>query len=175
MYNLNQTFMEKKKGTKKTNGSQLIVVPKRQVEVTHHDQTPNDLLALAIQNNLDIDKLERLMIMQEKYQAKQAEKLYFEAFGKFQSIAPELVKNKSVSFPHREGDGKTEYKYQELGDIPKHIRQPLADCGLSYRWDQHDDKDDITVTCIISHTSGHQEKSQPLSGKADTSGKKNII
>ena len=48
--------------------------------LTVHEQTPSDLLALAVKNNLDIEKLERLMIMQEKWEANQARKLFFQAF-----------------------------------------------------------------------------------------------
>lgn len=161
---------KQKQKTKPQNGLAII-----KEEPRHYDQTPTDLIAMAIANNLDIDKLERLMVMQEKWQAKQAEKLFFEAFGKFQSIIPELKKNKEVKFDHKEGGGSTNYKYQELADIALHIRQPLADCGLSYRWDQKEEAGVISVTCILAHTSGHQERSQPLSGAYDTSGKKNVI
>lgn len=150
----------------KTNGTLVKV---------HHEPTPTDLIQLGLQNNVDLDRLDRLMKMQREWEERKARKSFFEAFGKFQSIAPDLVKNKQVKFDHKEGGGKTEYKYQELGDIAKHIRPALAEVGLSYRWDQHEDGAKITVWCIISHIDGHEEKSQPLSGDYDTSGKKNLI
>lgn len=155
--------------------SQSVAVIKEGETAIYREQTPNDLIALAIDKNLDIEKLQKLMEMQEKWQAKQAERSYFEAFGKFQAIAPELIKNKQVKYDHKDGGGQTNYKYQELGDIAKHIREPLAECGLSYRWDQKEEGKIITVWCIISHTGGHQERSQPLQGEYDTSGKKNSI
>lgn len=136
---------------------------------------PMGLIQLALANNADIEKLERLMAMQEKWEARKAKEAFNQAFTEFQSIAPDLVKNKQVSFDHREGTGKTEYRYQELGDIAKHIRAALAKTGLSYSWEQKEEGKVITVWCTISHVGGHEKKSEPLTGEYDTSGKKNNI
>lgn len=138
--------------------------------------TPDNLLARAIDKGItDLAQLEKLIEMVTRWEARKARQEYFAAFSKFQSIAPDLVKNKQVSFPHKQGDGKTEYKFQELGDIAKHIRGPLADCGLGYKWEQIESGNQITVTCIITHSSGHEERGQPLSGLADATGSKNTI
>lgn len=161
---------------KRLQNGTLVKVPRGVVvNEIYQETTPTDLIRLGLQTNVDLDKLDRLMKMQKEWEEGKARKAFFEAFGKFQAIAPNLVKNKQVSFEHRDGGGKTEYKYQELGDIASHIRQPLADVGLSYRWDQKEEGKVITVWCIISHLDGHQETSQPLSGEYDSSGKKNLI
>jgi len=52
------------------------------------DTTPAMLLQLAVQNNLDIDKLERLMSLQERWQQQQSEKEFLSAFSKFQFDCP---------------------------------------------------------------------------------------
>lgn len=149
-------------------------LPAPKMEIIHNP-TPTDLIASAIEKNVSIEVLERLMALQKDFQAQQARKAFFESFGKFQAQAPELIKNKQVSFRHKDNQGTTNYKYQELGDIAKHIRQPLANSGLSYRWDQKEEGNIITVWCIISHLDGHEEKSSPLSGQYDDSGSKNKI
>jgi thioredoxin-like negative regulator of GroEL len=70
--------------------------------------TPNDLLAQAIDKGLTVEALEKLVALQERWEAGQARKAFFDAFTTFQSEAPDLRKTKSVSFG-KEG-GKTEYK-----------------------------------------------------------------
>lgn len=137
--------------------------------------TPDLLLQMAMENNLDLDKLERLIALKKDFEKDQARKEYIQALSKFQSIVPEMRKNKAVTFKHRDGSGETNYTYQQLADIIKHIKEPLAECGLTYQWEQEEKGDQILVTCILKHTSGHEERGQPLSGVADTSGKKNII
>lgn len=141
------------------------------------NNTPDMLLAKAIEKGVDVEQLSKLMELQEKWFARRAREEYSRAFSKFQSMAPDLQKNKQVSYDHKNGPGKTEYKYQELGDIAKHIREALAECGLSYKWEQTEDKQtkEITVTCIVEHVGGHVERGMPLSGQYDNSGNKNMI
>lgn len=143
-----------------------------------NEQTPMTLLAMAIEKNLDIDKLEKLMLMKERFDKKEAEKKFFIAFARFQSIVPDLKKNRLVSFDNKPIEGKTRttsYFYQELADIALHIRKPLDDCGLSYRWDQKENAGVIELMCILSHIDGHELRSAPLSGSPDSTGGKNSI
>ena len=158
--------------TKKAVDSEVVV---HRQELSPIAATPDNLLMEAVKSGSSIDHLEKLMGLQERWMARVAREEYFKSFSKFQSMAPDLLKNKEVAFDHKDGGGKTRYKYQELGDIAKHIREPLSQCGLSYRWEQEDKDNNITVTCIVSHIGGHQERGQPLSGSADISGKKNAI
>ncbi len=130
--------------------------------------TPDQLLALAVHENLDIDKLEKLLAMKERYDAQQAKKAFFIALSDFQIACPEIRKGKEVSF------GDTRYFYAPLADIDRQIKQPLKDHGLTKRWDIQDNKDEIHVTCIITHIDGHSECT-PMTANPDTSGKKNAI
>jgi len=132
------------------------------------EATPNTFLQLAIEKGLAIDQLERLIALQERWEAKKAREMYSVAFSAFQKIAPDLKKNKSADF----GPNKAKYQYQSLDDIAAHIRGPLASCGLSYKWGQKDEGDDISVWCIVMHVGGHVETGEPLKGKMDTSGNK---
>lgn len=170
---------QKKRLPAKKSKHEVLVEKEELIIIPSNDYNPATLLAMGIQSNIDLNRLEKLIELQERWEANKARKEYFAAFGKFQSMRPDLVKNKQVDYPLKNTQpgepSRMNYKYQELGDIAKHIQEPLAQCGLSYRWDQVEEGDNIIVTCIVSHTSGHQEKGQPLSGKADDSGKKNSI
>lgn len=140
--------------------------------------SPADLLAMAVQQGADVDKLGKLMDLQERWQREQARRAYFEAKARFQGLCPEIKRDREVSY----GAGKAQYKYATLAGIAAQVREPLATCGLTYRWEIHDRKvaagevlvDFIEVTCILSHIDGHSE-SNTMSACPDNSGSKNLI
>lgn len=140
----------------------------RSLEISPAQPNPSALLQLAVQQNLDIDKLEKLMQLQERWQAQQARKEFLNAISRFQAMCPPIEKTKRVAF------GNTKYSYAPLGEIAATIKKAMADNGLSHRWEIGEDADNIVVTCIISHVDGHSEKTTMKGGK-DGSGNKNAI
>lgn len=143
------------------------------VAVVGSDPTPSVLLQLAVQQNLDMDKLEKLMQLQRQWLAHQARKDYLTAFSNFQAKCPVLEKKKKVDFPNKQG-GRTKYSYAPIGEITEGIKQILGEEGLSFRWEIDDSETKINVTCIISHFNGHSEKTK-MSANLDNSGGKNEI
>lgn len=135
--------------------------------------TPDQLLAMAVNKDLDIDKLAKLMELQREYNADLAKKAFFEAFTRFQSNAPDLRKTKEVAFKTSTG-GETKYSYAPLAVIVRQIKDLCESCSLTYRWEIKDSKDTIEVTCIITHADGHSEKTT-MSASPDASGSKNPI
>ena len=129
---------------------------------------PSRLLEMAIQQDLDIDKLERLMAMQERWNEQKAKEAFYDALAGFQKIVPVIEKSSRVSF------GTTKYSFAPLPDIKAGIQGSLSECGLSYRWEFADNAGQIDVTCIITHTSGHSEKTT-MTAPADSSGSKNPV
>lgn len=136
-------------------------------------QTPADLLAQAVKSGIDVAGLEKLMSLQERWEANQARKAFFEAFTKFQSEAPELRKTSTAAFDLK-GGGKTEYKYAKLSDITRQLNDVLMLNNLSYRWEIQDDATTLKVTCIVSHIDGHSERTTMMANP-DTTGSKNSI
>lgn len=123
------------------------------------------LMELAISSNADLDKLEKLMDLQDRYESKQAKKSFTLALAKFQSICPVIEKTKKGH----------NYMYATLPSIINQIKQPLFDCGLSYRFEQkHQEGGVIAVTCVVSHIDGHSE-STLMESMADSTGSKNAI
>lgn len=141
---------------------------KNELVKVESEATPSALLQLAIQQNLDIEKLERLMQLQERWQAEQSRKEFLTAICKFQAVCPPLEKTKKVAF------GNTKYSYAPLGEIAATIKQAMSENGLSHRWEIEDTTDKIVCTCIISHLTGHSEKTT-MSAAKDASGGKNEI
>ena len=136
------------------------------------ETTPAQLLALAVDKDLDIDKLAKLMDLQREYNADLARKSFFQSFIDFQSKSPELRKSKEVAF--QTATGFTKYFYAPLADIVRQIKDVCKDCGLSYRWEVKDTKENIEVTCIVTHVDGHSERTT-MNASPDTSGSKNPI
>ena len=125
--------------------------------------SPMQLIEVAINSGADIDKLERLMSLQERWEENSAKKAFFAAMSKFNAECPTIVKKKQA---HNS-------KYAPLGDIHNQIKETLVSCGLSFRFEQ-DHNNGIEVTCLVSHELGHTEKAT-MKANADTSGSKSAI
>jgi hypothetical protein len=134
--------------------------------------TPAQLIELAINKDLDIEKLSKLLEMKKEWDAKIAREQFFEALTDFQAACPELRKSKKVSF--RAGNALVEYHYATLSDITRQLKVPLKDVSLAYRWEIQDSVEEIKVTCLVTHKAGHTEQTQMMA-KPDTSGSKNPI
>jgi len=137
--------------------------------------TPADLVRYAMDNNVDMDQLERFYELQRKWEEDQAKKAYVVAMSAFKAEPLVIEKTKQVSMKLKEG-GKIEFKHVELAGVVDAVVPAMALHGLSHRWDIHQsDKDRIiTVDCIITHAGGHSEK-VTMHGLPDDSGKKNAI
>lgn len=131
----------------------------------------NRLIQYAIGQNASIEALEKIMSLQERYEAMAAKKAYTKAMAAFKSNPPDIIKNKAVSF--NTSKGKTEYSHATLDHVADAIGKALAVHGLSASW-KIEQNGKIKVTCIITHEMGHSE-STSLQSDAETSGTKNPI
>lgn len=130
--------------------------------MAHH---PANLLQIAVEQNADIDKLDRLMTLQERWEAEQSRKAFSAALAGFQADLKPIVKTK-------QGHNS---KYADANDIAKSIRPLMEKHGLSFTHVENQEKEGwVSVTCIIRHVAGHSESST-LSAGYDTSGGKNAI
>lgn len=132
--------------------------------------TPADLLAIAVQNGADLDKLERLMALHERWQAGEARKAYDAAFAAFKAEAVTIIKNRQVT------DGPLKNKrYAELFAVVNAVTPALSKHGLSSSWKlTKDERDWLEVTCYLKHTDGHVE-SVSMGGPPDMGGAKNAM
>jgi len=133
---------------------------------------PNFLIKLALEQNADIDKLTKLMDLQERWQKEQARKAFFDALAGFQAIVPVIKKNRKANIVSQKGSYS--YKFADLGAIASQIKKALDTCGLSYRWEFKEENGKLKVTCLITHRDGHTETTTLEAGK-DMSGGKNDI
>ena len=132
--------------------------------------TPSYLLQLAVQQGADLDKLERLMGLQERWEANEARKAYDTAFAAFKAEAVRIVKNRQVTNGPLAGKA-----YAELFSVVNAITPALSRHGLSSSWRiTKDEPNWLEVTCTIKHVAGHTE-SVSMGGPPDVGGAKNAI
>jgi hypothetical protein len=126
--------------------------------------TPMAMLARAVDTGADIDVLEKLMGLSERWEANQARKSFDEAVSAAKTEIPTIVRN---------AKGHNDKRYADFAAIAKVVDPILGKHGLSYRF-RTTQADRISVTCVLSHKAGHSEETT-LAGPADTSGSKNAI
>lgn len=129
--------------------------------------TPMHMLQAAMDRGADLDKLQQLMDLQQRWEASEARKAFVGAMTVFKANPPDIIKTKLVSY------GNTSYKHATLADVCAAAIQGLAQVGISHRWDV-DQSDRITVTCVLTHELGHSERVS-MTAPSDTSGQKNPI
>ena len=136
---------------------------------TQNGQAPADMIRLAVTSGADLEKLEKLLTLQERWEANEAKKAYNEAMTAFKANAPKISRDKSANY----GAGKAAYTYASLANVAEKISIELSKYGLSASW-KTSQNGQVSVTCRIAHVKGHYEETT-LSAPADTTGSKNAI
>lgn len=134
--------------------------------------SPSQMLAQAVQQGASIEVMERLMTLQERWEANAARKAFNLAIAKAKAEIPVIRKNRAVDYTTSKG--RTNYEHEDLGEIARTIDPVLSRHGLSYRFRTTIEGGMITVTCVLSHEAGHAEENALSSGR-DESGSKNNI
>ena len=114
------------------------------------------LIAQAIEKNIPVDVMERLLAMRTQVKAEQAKEAYYEAMANFQNQCPIIQKTKVVM----NKDGKTvRYKYAPIDSIIEQVKEFIKQNGFSYSINTKMN-DGITITCQVTHKLGHSEISE---------------
>jgi len=120
---------------------------------------------IASDPNVPIEKLERMLDMQERIQTGQRKAEHAEAKAAAMADMPSVPMN---------GKGHNGRPYSTLKDITSTTRPVLSKHGLALTFDVQVDNGQIIVTAILTHRNGHDERvSIPL--PADNSGSKNAV
>ena len=128
------------------------------------------LIDRAIENNIDIEKFEKLISLAQMLEREKAKRDFYESFSKFQSSIPTIFKNSEVNM----GYGKPKYNYATLSDIITNIQKPLGEANLSFRWDVKNDDVMIEVTCILSHKGGYELQTSIAAPRDSSPGKSTV-
>lgn len=138
--------------------------------------TPMQMLQIAVERNADLEKLSKLMDLQERWEANEARKAFVAAKAAFRAEAPTISKNKHVGFKSKDrSKADTDYHHATLDNVADSLGPILGKHGLTYSWETEQlDGGMIRVTCVLSHQLGHCER-VALQGSPDQTGNKNNI
>lgn len=134
--------------------------------------TPMAMLQLAVEKGASVEQLERLMALQERWEANEAKKAFVSAMTKFKESPVWITKNKDVDF--QSSKGRTYYRHATLDNVCDMLVPALSAVGISHRWETEQTDSQIKVTCILTHAMGHSERTPLQSSKDDTGGKNSI-
>jgi hypothetical protein len=130
-----------------------------------------DVIARAARDpNVDIDKMERLIELQERVQDRNARAAYYAALAEMQPDLPVVSERGGIK--DRQGNVQSTYALWE--DVNEAIRPILAEHGFSLSFKVRRSDNEISVTGILAHREGHSEETE-LSLPTDTSGSKNAV
>jgi hypothetical protein len=131
------------------------------------------LVEMAIQSGADIERLDKLLDLKERYDREDARKQFTAALADFKAEDVQIVKDKGVGYKNKDGSF-TGYKHATLGNVVGTAVPHMSKHGLSHRWNVEQSQGSIKVTCILTHKGGHSEEVSMFAAPDDT-GKKNSI
>lgn len=143
---------------------------KPKTSLTVADNSPASMMLAAMDRGASLEQIEKMMTLQERWEANEARKAYNAAFSAFKAEAVRIVKNREVT------DGPLRGKaYAELHSVVDALTPALSRHGLSASWKlTKDELQWMEVTCTLRHVQGHEE-SVSMGGPPDAGGAKNAI
>lgn len=148
---------EKTKAVARVNNS-----PTKKRPVERYQDDP--LMMLAVEKDFDIARLEKLIDMRDREDAKKAKRAFDENFALMQAEVDVIVRNKTASKPIKRGDevvgSEDMYNYATIGAAKAQIQKVLTKYGFSFRWRKpqvnHESKW-VSITFVLSGW-GHEEE-----------------
>ncbi|MDE2218674.1 MAG: ERF family protein, partial [Patescibacteria group bacterium] len=129
--------------------------------------TPLNLMEKALTLNVSPEVLEKMMNLQDRWEAKQAKKEFDEAMATLQGELPIIVKSKNGG---ETNSGKVAYKYAPLDVIVEQTRKSIRRNGFSYLIKTEVVDEKIKIICVVKHKLGHSEQTEvimPLSTRTN--------
>jgi hypothetical protein len=134
---------------------------------------------VALNPNVDIDKMERLLEMQERILNRNARSAFTSALAAMQPNLPVVDRKGNITIHKKDAEKipanviqSTPYALWE--DINDAIRPVLSEYGFALSFRVKKEADRIEVTAILSHREGHSEETM-LSLPMDSTGSKNNV
>ncbi len=115
----------------------------------------NGFITDAISKGLPVETMEKLFNLREKVKAEYAKEEFMKAMANFQKNCPVIEKKQEV----KDKQSVVRYKFANLGDIVEQVKKPLGDNNLSYDFITEDLKDQLKITCTVTHALGHSKSS----------------
>ena len=140
------------------------------------DQTSgliNMIEKVCMNPEMDVEKLEKMLDMQERILDKQSAQQFQIDMALMQAELPVIEKNGAIKATLRNG-GTMNTKFAKFEDINKAVLPVLQKFGFSFTFETQQADSYVNVIGVLRHKSGHKE-STALRIPLDTSGSKNAI
>jgi hypothetical protein len=105
-----------------------------------------------------VEAVDKLVDLHLKLEDRRAESQFAKALAAFQGEVPTIPKSSKATVLTKKG-GKFSYNYAELDEIRKTIQPHLDRHDFAVSWDSEYKENILYVTCVLTHTSGHQKQS----------------
>lgn len=135
--------------------------------------TPMEMIALAVKQGADPEKLDKLMALQERWEANEAKKAFAADFVEFKKERIEILKNANVRYENRD-QSITDYDHATLHEVCTKIIAALSKYNLSHAWRPRTEGGRVYVTTVLRHSMGYED-TLTLDSGPDKSGGKNDI
>jgi len=126
---------------------------------------PSTLIEMALTNGADekaLEKLEKVLELQERWEANEAKKAYVKAMAEFKKDPPHIYKDKE--------NKQYTSRYSSIDATVNATIPKLAEYGFSHNWQfGKTESGNPQVTCVLTHEFGHSE-SVTFDAPPDTSG-----
>ena len=129
----------------------------------------------AIDPRVDADKMERLLAIQERIQAREAEIEFKAALARVQTQAPRVDKKAKIVVPGKDGRSGHSTPYALYEDIDKAMRPLYQAEGFSVAFSAEPSPSGAIWTMILGHRMGHTERYSMPPLPADQTGSKNAV
>lgn len=131
-------------------------------------QNIGELLRFAIERNVPVEALEKLVALHERISERDAAREFAAAMAAFQAECPPIKHSRTADITTNAG-ASFKYTYAELDEIARVVNPILAKHGLSYSWDSKVEKDVLDCVCTVRHINGHSVSSKfslPIENKS---------
>jgi hypothetical protein len=130
-------------------------------------------------SNGNVDLIAKAMDFCERWDRNQARKSFDKAMSaaKADLQGKPILKNRQVDYAStraERGNGRVQYKYEDLAGVLAVVEPALSRHGLSIGYRTEVEGTIVKVTCVIKHEDGHREENT-LPGAFDASGNKNDL
>ena len=125
--------------------------PKKNEIQRTEQASPNEMIKLAIEGNADLEKLEKLLDLQERYEGNEARKVFSSDFSVVQANIAVVTKTKS--------NPQTSSKYAGLDDVLEMSKPVYTKQGFSiiFYEGKTDVAENVRVCADVLHKAGHKE------------------
>lgn len=141
---------------------EMQVAPVAKVAGETNASPAEKMLALAVEKNLSIDMIERLMTLYREELTRRQKQEYDAAKARLQAEMPVIEKNK-VS---KNKSGVIMYTYADIDNVIGQTKEVVGKNGFSYDFEEQQTGDKMKVTCVVTHEGGYTKRFDMESGLA---------